>query len=250
MNTPPASSLFDCLETNTDHARTFINPFLWFNDCDGYRVIFCRHEILYRVALHDSFHMAFVAVMLRQGELATQIDIATAFGHSVATQRRWETRYAAHGINGLQAKKSPGRPVTFGHSQMAFVIRWFQQGVSNYEMARRLAVSEITIRRALRKAGLRRQSTPPAPLPLHNVAPRPANPPPPAAPSPPAAAAVDLAGADIGSLPADPLPPAAPATPDAPAPVPAAVAVVPAEPLPPQAAPAHSGAVATRNGAE
>src|SRR5580693_2962868 len=110
MNTSSCPSLFDHTETNSIHTRTVINSILWFDDCDGYRVIFCRHEILYRIALDDSAHLALVAVTLRQSELATQLDIAKAFGHSVATQRRWETRYAQHGIDGLQANTPTGRP--------------------------------------------------------------------------------------------------------------------------------------------
>ena len=74
MNTSSGSSLFDNTEPDSSHARTFINPILWFDDCDGYRVVFCRHEILYRVALADSHHLALVAVALRQSELATQVD--------------------------------------------------------------------------------------------------------------------------------------------------------------------------------
>src|ERR1700694_3180651 len=160
MNTFSAPSLFDHTETNSSDTRTFINPILWFDDCDGYRVIFSRQEILYRVGLDDSVHLALVAVTLRQSALATQIEIAKAFGHSVATQRRWETRYAQHGSPGLQAKTPTGRHAKLDRGQQAFVARWFQQGLSNHEMARRLAVSEATIRRALHKAGLRRQSTP------------------------------------------------------------------------------------------
>ena len=188
MNTSSGPSLFDHTETNSIHTRTFINPILWFDDCDGYRVIFCHHEILYRVALDDSVHLALVAVTLRQSELATQIDIAKAFGHSVATQRRWETRYSQHGNSGLQHKTPTGRHAKLDCGQLAFVERWFQQGVSNHEMARRLAVSEATIRRVLQKAGLRRQTTPTAELPLDD-APAPAEPPTTPAPAPRAAAA-------------------------------------------------------------
>src|ERR1700758_4713723 len=97
MNTSSGSSLFENTEPDSGHVRTFINPVLWFDDCDGYRVVFCRHEILYRVALGDPLHLALVAVTLRQSKLATQAEIAAAFGHSVATQRRWETRYRQHG---------------------------------------------------------------------------------------------------------------------------------------------------------
>src|SRR5437870_10111272 len=112
MSTSAASTLFADAETNTPHSRTHINPCLWFDDCDGYRVIFCRHEILYRAALNDSHHLALIAVTLRQSELATQLEIAAAFGHSVATQRRWETRYRLHGDMGLQTKTPTGRPAT------------------------------------------------------------------------------------------------------------------------------------------
>ena len=54
--------------------------------------------------------MRLISVMLRQSEVATQPEIAAAFGHSVATQRRWETRYLQEGAAGLQAKTSTGRP--------------------------------------------------------------------------------------------------------------------------------------------
>jgi transposase len=166
MSTSSPSPLYPNTETNASHSRIHINPILWFDDCDGYRVIFCRHEILYRVALDDSAHLALVAVTLRLSKTATQIEIAKAFGHAVATQRRWESRYAEYGSAGLQPKSSSGRPAKLDRGQRAFVQRWFQQGVSNHEMARRLAVSEATIRRALRKAGLRRQTLPESELPF------------------------------------------------------------------------------------
>lgn len=167
MSTSSAPVLFADAENNIPEARTHINPCLWFDDRDGYRVIFCRHEILYRVALTDTHLLAVIAVTLRQSELATQPEIAAAFGHSVATQRRWETRYRLDGDIGLQAKTSTrGRKPTLDRSQCDFVRRWFEQDVSNREMAKRLAVSETTIRRVLQQAGLQRQRPPVAELPL------------------------------------------------------------------------------------
>jgi len=166
MNPSSSPLLFDNQESNTCNSLTSISPCLSFCDCDGYRVIFCRHEILYRVALNDAQHLAVVAVTLRQSQLATQTEIATAFGHSVATQRRWETRYLQHGSDGLRNKLPTGRKPELDRSQRAFVLRWFEAGVSNREMARRLAVSEATIRRVLRQAGLRRRRTPATELPF------------------------------------------------------------------------------------
>src|SRR3982750_4266815 len=209
MNTSPGPSLFDNTEPDSSHRRTFINPILWFDDCDGYRVVFCRHEILYRVALSDPLHLALVAVTLRQSKLATQVEIAAAFGHSVATQRRWETRYRQHGSDGLQANTPTGRPAKLDRGQQVFVQRWFQLGVSNHEMARRLAVSEATIRRALHKAGFFFFSSPPPP-------------PPPVAPPPPEPA-------ETAVVPAQELPPpATPASPGVAATTPCPEAVPPA----------------------
>ena len=242
MNTPSEPSLFTHTENHGRHTRTFINPILWFEDCDGYRVVFCRHEILYRVALDDSAHLALVAVTLRLSELATQSDIAMAFGHSVATQRRWETHYSRHGSPGLQPRTPTGRPAKLDRGQQAFIERWFRQGVSNHEMARRLAVSEATIRRALRKAGLRRQTTPAAELPLHNSAAAPAELP--ATPAPPAGAAAATAPPRDDDAPASAAPPATP-TPAPPAAAePAPTAVVPARERPPEATPANPGGTA------
>jgi hypothetical protein len=174
MNTSDAPSLFANAESNTNQSRTHINACLWFDDCAGYRVIFCRHEVFYRVALHDTYFLALIAVTLRQSELATQTEIAAAFGHSVATQRRWETRYCLHGGAGLQAKKPTGRHPALDRGQCAFVKHWFAQGVNNHEMARRLAVSEATIRRVLRQAGLCRLSQPVAELFLNDAGQSPA----------------------------------------------------------------------------
>jgi prepilin-type processing-associated H-X9-DG protein len=166
MNLSSSPSVLDDQLSNTSHALTSISPCLSFGDCDGYRVISCRHEVLYRVALSDAHHLAVVAVALRQSQLATQTEIATAFGHSVATQRRWETRYLQHGSAGLRPKTPTGRKPKSDTSQRAFVRRWFEAGVTNREMARRLAISETTIRRVLRQLGLHRPPTPAAELPF------------------------------------------------------------------------------------
>ena len=69
------------LEEPPADGRTYINASLWFVDQDGYRVVFHWHEPLYRVALTDTVHVRQVAVSLRQSKLATQAEIAKAFGH-------------------------------------------------------------------------------------------------------------------------------------------------------------------------
>ena len=137
--------------------RTHLNPSVWFVDRDGYRVVFCRHEPLYRVALTEVVHLRLVAVSLRQSQSATQVEIAQAFGHSVATQQRWELAYRRHGLAGLEPKSSPGRRPALAPGQEAFLRRWFEAGVANVEMAQRLGVSATIIHRALKGLGLQRR---------------------------------------------------------------------------------------------
>jgi len=144
------------LETPTSDGRTCLNVSVWFVDADGYRVIFHRHEPIYRVALTDEVHLRLVAVTLRQSRLATQEEICQAFGHGVSTQARWEREYGQHGIDGLVSKKSTGRGRELDKSQEGFVRRWFRAGQSNRQMAARLGVDEATIRRTLKRLGLTR----------------------------------------------------------------------------------------------
>jgi transposase len=143
-------------------SRTFVNGLVWFVDADGYRVVFLRREPLYRAALADVVHLRLIAVSLRQSGLATQEEIALAFGHSVITQARWEQQYQRQGIDGLTPKRRPGRRPELDKSQEGFVRKWFREGQSNCQMAKRLAVDEATIRRTLKRLKLAR---PAAPLP-------------------------------------------------------------------------------------
>ena len=152
--------LFDTpeeVEYAHDRSRIRINRTLTIVDEAGVRVIFQWQEPLFRFSLSDSLSLRYVAVQLRLGELATQEEIVQAFGHSVATQRRWETRFLARGLEGLQRGKATGRPLSIPATLDGVLRKWFQQSVSNREMAKRLGVSQTTIHRALTRLGLHRQ---------------------------------------------------------------------------------------------
>ena len=138
--------------------RTPINGSVYFVDRDGHRVVFRWEMPIYRVALADVVHMREVAVNLRLSELATQEEIARAFGHTVITQSRWEHAFQKDGIEGLLPKRSSGRRPTLGKSQEALLRKWFHQGLSNCEMAKGLSVNEATIRRTLKRLKLTRQT--------------------------------------------------------------------------------------------
>ena len=119
--------------------------------------MFHWHEPLFRFALSDRLTLRYVSVQLRIGELATQEEIARAFKHSVPTQRRWEAGYQADGLEGLQNRKSSGRPTKISAALNVALRKWFAEGVSNRQMAKRLQVGEATIHRALARLGLQRQ---------------------------------------------------------------------------------------------
>jgi transposase len=166
MNTSIPEPVLPLPVDPTPDARTFVAPSLWFVDRDGYRVIFCRHDPIYRVALDDLPHLRFVCVMLRQSELATQEELARAFGHSVASQRRWERHYQKHGLDGLVDQSSSGRPCKLDHTQEQFVRQWFLRGVAKAEIARRLGVGATTIDRICQRLGLQRPAAPTPELPF------------------------------------------------------------------------------------
>ena len=111
--------LFDeneILDEGDDRRRTAINRALSFVDQAGVRVVLNWREPLFRFALSDTLTLRYVAVHLRIGNLATQEEIAEAFDHSVATQRRWENRYQAR-VGGLEKWEILGTP--FGNSRNA-----------------------------------------------------------------------------------------------------------------------------------
>jgi transposase len=155
-----APSLFNEITTSDEkeyRERTMINRSLSFVDHARVRVVFRWHEPLYRFAISDVLSTRFVAVHLRLSGLATQEEVRGAFGHSVITQRRWEKRYQEEGLQGLEDKKSPGRPRGVPETCNVLLRKWFDQSVCNAEMARRLTVSEPTIHRALARLGLHRR---------------------------------------------------------------------------------------------
>ncbi|MCH2516377.1 MAG: helix-turn-helix domain-containing protein [Dehalococcoidia bacterium] len=162
METP--KPLLDVPDNPRSASRIYIQEHLWFVDRDGYRVIFLRHEPIYRTALEDEIHLRFIAVSLRQSELATQEQITKALGHSVKTQRRWERRYEKEGLEGLGVKSRSGRPRHIEKAQETIVRRWFNAGSTNAEMAARLGVGAWTVSRTLDRLGLERKSAPELPF--------------------------------------------------------------------------------------
>ena len=99
-------------KSHDSRKRSMINDHLWFVDDDGSRVVFFRHEAIYQADLEDKQHLRFIAVSLRLNGHATQSEIAQAFGHTVRTQRDWETQYQKEGFAGAATQSRLWTPLT------------------------------------------------------------------------------------------------------------------------------------------
>ena len=62
MSTHTGTPTLFPVEALTTDERVFVNASVWFVGNDGYRVVFHRHEPIYRVALDDQIHLRLVAI--------------------------------------------------------------------------------------------------------------------------------------------------------------------------------------------
>ena len=133
-----------------------INDRIWFIECDGSVTVLLCGIALYHFSRDDVRMLRYVAVHLRLDGHASQQEIARAFGYSVRTQMRWEQWYRENGLAGLDDGVRSGRPRGVSGGSRVFLVQWFELGVSNREIARRLGVSEATVRRELSRLDLSR----------------------------------------------------------------------------------------------
>jgi DNA-binding CsgD family transcriptional regulator len=118
---------------------------------DGHRVVIASGIALAQYALGDHMAESYAMVNLVEQGLANQIDVARAFGCSARTVRRHQRRFEDGGLAALG--RSPGYPR--GRARVAGSIgRLVQdlnlQGHSHREIARRIGVSEKTVRKLVR----------------------------------------------------------------------------------------------------
>ena len=94
--------------------------------------------VIAQYQLGDSMAEAYAMVTLVEQGWADQIDVARVFGRSARTVRRYQQRFETGGL---------------AASRTELIHRWKAEGDSNREIARRLGVSEVAIRKRLRRTG-------------------------------------------------------------------------------------------------
>jgi len=117
---------------------------------DGHRVVIAGGVVLARYALGDRMAESYAMVNLVEQDLASQSDVAQAFGRSTRTVRRHQRRFEDGGLAALG--RSPGYPRGRALADLGpkLVQDLNLRGHSYREIARRIGVSEKAIRKLLR----------------------------------------------------------------------------------------------------
>ena len=131
-----------------------VNERCLFRTRDEHRVVLVSGIVLAQYALSDSMAEAYARVNLVEQGWATQQDVARAFDCSARTLRRDQRRFEEGGLAALgQLGGYPKGQQRLPAARSAWIDRLKAQGHSNREIARRAGVSEMAIRKVLRRLG-------------------------------------------------------------------------------------------------
>lgn len=134
---------------------------------DDYSVVIVSGIVLAQYASTDHMAEAYAMVSLVEQGWADQIQVARAFGCSVRTVRRHQRRFENGGLAALGHRSGypEGRRRQAG-ARTQLIQRLKADGHSNREIARRVGVSEMAIRKMFRRLGWQEPTVEPIPLPL------------------------------------------------------------------------------------
>jgi transposase len=118
------------------------------------RAVIVSAVVVAQYKLGDHMAEAYAMVNLVEQGWADQNDVAWTFDRSVRTVRRYEQRFADGGLAALgQPRGYPKGRRRLQPSRTALIQRWKAKGSSNRDIARHLGVSEMAIRKLLRRMG-------------------------------------------------------------------------------------------------
>jgi transposase len=142
---------------------------------DRHRVVIVSGMILAQYAIGDAMSEVHAMVSLIEQGWADQNDVAQAFGYSVRTVRRHQRRFEDGGLAALGHGRGYPKGRRRLHKARGRLIHQLKtEGHSNREIARRTGVSEMAIRKLLRRMGWKERALQSALLPLEGA--EPANP--------------------------------------------------------------------------
>lgn len=146
---------------------------------DGHRLVIVSGVVLAQYALSDRMAEAHAMVSLVEQGWADQNDVARVFDCTARTLRRYQRRFADGGLAALGHDGGyPRGRVRLSASRRHLVEQLKTQGHSQREIARRIGVSEKSVRKLLKRLGWKSVPVPQPELPL--APPTSPDPPPPA----------------------------------------------------------------------
>jgi len=154
MATEVCDDLFP--ETRNPACTLAINDRCLIRTQNDHRVVVVGGMTLAQYHVHDSMSEALAMVSLVEQGWADQNDVARAFGRSARTVRRYQSRFEDGGLSALGSSDGypKGRP-RLAATQTQLIQRLKASGHSNREIAGQVGVSEMAIRKSLRRMGWR-----------------------------------------------------------------------------------------------
>jgi transposase len=124
---------------------------------DEIRVVTVDGIVVHHYRVGDHMAEAYAMVLVVDSAYADQNDVATAFGCSARTLRRYQARFEAGGLSSLgrpRGRPTDTRPVAkFADVRDRAMLRWKAKGLSNREVGHKLSLSEKAIRKRLKRLG-------------------------------------------------------------------------------------------------
>jgi transposase len=139
---------------------------------DEHRVVLVSGIVLAQYSLTDQMAEVYAMVNLVEQGWATQQDVARAFNCSARTVRRDQRRFEDGGLAALgHLGGYPKGQQRLPAARRGWIDRLKAQGHSNREIARRAGVSEMAIRKVLRRLGWKESPPQQDLIPAEDVAP-------------------------------------------------------------------------------
>jgi len=152
MATASNDDLFPNVQNPED--THFINGHCMVKTQGDYCVVVVRGVAVAQYKSGDRMAEAYAMVNLVEQGWADQNDVARVFLRSARTVRRYQERFADGGLAALgQSRGYPRGRRRLKLARTQLIHRWKAEGTSNREIARRLGVSEMAIRKVLRSMG-------------------------------------------------------------------------------------------------
>ena len=149
--TPPQPPL---LTAPPASGTVVVNAACHIREQDGQKVVLLHGVPTFRWHRDDAVAERIVAAQILDLGHAKAVELSRAMDTSLRTVFRAREVYVEGGAEALAPKKRGPKGARLGAAREAAIGRWYQTDISNCEMARRLSVSEGTVRNALRRMGL------------------------------------------------------------------------------------------------